>query len=62
MRSTQPIFLDPGQPLAGGVGQIDLRRLRLRRTADHQRLPGLVHCPLIDPAQFGQPRNMLGLG
>ena len=55
MRRGQGILLDPGQPVAVLVGEIDLRRLARRRAAHQQRLPLLVHRRVVGEGKVGQP-------
>jgi hypothetical protein len=52
------VFLDPGQALAGGIGQIGLRRLRIGAARDDQRLPLGVHAGVVVKGQVGQALDL----
>ena len=58
MRRVELVFLYPGKPLAGAIGDIDLRRLAGAGAGDQQRCPGLVHARAVDPAWLAQPLNL----
>ena len=61
MLAAQSVFLDPGQPLARGVGDIALRRLVGFRPAHQQRLRLGVHARRIDESGIGQPLDRGGI-
>ena len=48
------IFLDPGDPLPVGGGEVRLRRLRRRRARDQRPGAGLVHRDIVPAPRLGE--------